>query len=92
MRGLDSRVTNEEIERRSKRVEVYGCFGTKDEAYDVGESSRAGVRLRTEREREFERRTTYALYDNVGSKRATASARVAREFESEVTRSTRIVL
>ena len=36
-------MTNEEVERREKRMRVYGCFGTKDgaydEAYDVGESS-----------------------------------------------------
>ena len=37
---LDSCVTNEEVERRRKRGEVYECFGTKDGAYDVGESSR----------------------------------------------------
>ena len=41
---LDSCVTNEEVERRKKRGEVYECFGTKDgaynEAYNVGERSR----------------------------------------------------
>src|SRR5882757_3792383 len=54
---LDSCVTNEEVERRSKRMRVYECFGIKDgaydEAYDVGESSSESIQLRTKREQEF---------------------------------------
>jgi hypothetical protein len=95
---LDSCVTNREVERREKRMRVYGCFGTKgevyDKAYDVGESSRECVRLRTRRERRFEMSARAALSSRARAKykcapnaqssgaKYTTSARIAR-YESE---------
>src|SRR5882757_9571475 len=86
---LDSCVTNEEVERRSKRMRVYGCFGTKDgaydEAYDVDESSRDSVRLRTRRGRRFEtrgdERTSCTKYESKSEVRGHTNC---TKFESEV--------
>jgi hypothetical protein len=91
---LDSCVTNREVERREKRMRVYGCFGTKGEVYDVGESSRERIRLRTRRERRFEMSARAALSSRARAKykcapnaqrsgaKYTTSARIAR-YESE---------